>query len=213
MILKNSILFLCFFCGLTWTADAQKMNDVFNEDVPIAWLGLDFTGAKLIGDREKYGSSSDVKFLVKAWNDLIDAEKNKYNVARATKKKAAEYHSEVARNHNEEIDISELLSNNREDHLHLKEEDIRAIVRTYDFQGLTGIGLMFNIESFSKLEGKAAIWVTFIDLASKEVIFADRVISPPGGNGLRNYWGGSISATMDKMAGKQMELWRKQYAR
>jgi len=208
---KKLIVLFYMLSILSAPGFAQTINEIFDKNVPITWLGLDFSGAKFLGDREKYGSSSDVKFLIKSWNDVIEREKDKYNVARATKKTKAEYRADVTGVHNEELDISEMLSNNPGESFHLKAEDISTIVNSYDFQGLAGIGLMFNVESFNKFEQQAAIWVTFINLNSKEVLFTDRMLASPGGAGMRNYWARAVLETLEKMEKKQMEVWRKKY--
>jgi hypothetical protein len=186
----------------------QSLEKILDKDVPVIWVGLDFSNAKLIGDREKYGSLSDIQYLIKAWNDLIETEKERYNVARFTRKKTAEYHAEIARKRNDELDVSVLLSNVKEDNAHLKQDDIETIVHSYDFEALTGLGLMFNVESLSELHHQAAIWTTFIDLSSKEIIATERFITGPSGNGMRNYWGRSFLEAMEKLE-RQIELWRK----
>jgi hypothetical protein len=209
---KRMFVLSCLLMSVATLGNAQTINDIFNKDVPITWLGIDFTGAKFLGDRERFGSSSDVKFLIKSWNDMVEREHEKYNAARATHKLKAELHIEVTRNHNEDLDISDMLSTNPSDYVHLKDEDVVAIVNSYDFSGLSGIGLMFVVESFNKYEPQASIWVTFINLGTKEVLLTDRILAPPGGASLRNYWGGSIHVVMEKMEKKQMEVWQKKYA-
>jgi hypothetical protein len=215
MKIQKQIFSLCvlfIFVGINTSVAQASKADIFDASVPITWLGVDFSGAKLIGDREKYGSSSDVKFLIKSWNDLLEREYNKYNVGAALRKSKVDLKMDVTRSHNEELDISEALSNNASDYLHLKEEDIAAIIKDYDFQGLTGLGVMFNVESLNKLEQKAAVWVTFIDLNSKQVLLTERMIERAGGAGLRNYWARSFFDVIDVMRAKQFEAWRKKHA-
>lgn len=204
-------LFIICMVLATASVFGQSLEKILDKDIPVIWVGLDFSNAKLIGDREKYGSLSDIQYLIKSWNDLIETEKDRYNVARFTRKKTAEYHTEITRKHNDELEISTLLSNVKEDHDRLKQEDITAIVRSYNFEALTGLGLMFTVESLSELHHQAAIWATFIDLSTKEVLVTERIISGPGGAGLRNYWGRSFLETMEKME-RQVEVWRKKGA-
>jgi hypothetical protein len=102
-----------------------------------------------------------------------------------------------------------MLTNNPSDYLHLKEEDVAAIIKGYDFQGLDGLGVMFNVESLNKLDQKAAIWVTFIDLKTKDVLLTERMIERAGGAGLRNYWARSFFDVIDRIKAKQFEAWRK----
>src|ERR1044072_1931455 len=60
------ILFVCFVSSL----HAQDKSDVFNKSTKITWLGLDFSGAKFLGDRERLGSESDIRHLIEGWNEL-----------------------------------------------------------------------------------------------------------------------------------------------
>jgi hypothetical protein len=192
-----------------FTGFAQTVNDVFDKNVPVTWFGLDFTGAKFLGDREKMGSTSDVKFLIKSWNDLIEREKPNFDIQKAFSKTKVDYKIEVARNHNEELEITDILTNDQSEYLHLKPEDIETIVKSYDFTGSSGLGLMFNVESFNKLKEEAAVWVTFINIDTKEVILTDRMVEPPKGAGLRNYWAGSIKLMLEIIKKKQMDAWKK----
>lgn len=204
----KNILALCILMASSLSGFGQSLEKILDKELPITWVGLDFSEAKLLGDREKYGSLSDVQYLIKAWNDLIEKEKDRYNVARFTRRKTAEYHADIARLHNDQLEVSQMLSNAKEENVHLKQEDITTIVNTYDFGGLTGLGLMFNVESLSEFHHEAAIWATFIDLSTKEIIVTQRFTGGPNGVGLRNYWARSFLEVMEKLE-RQIEVWRK----
>lgn len=192
---------------------AQEMQDIFVKDTKITWLGLDFTSAKLIGDRERYGSTSDVQHLIAAWNELLINEKDKFDVAQAIDKIRTEVDIQLTTEHNATLDVTELLSNDVKDHFRFKANDIMAIVSDYDFKGKSGIGLMFIVESFSKPNGEAAIWVTFINMNNKDVFFSERVTANPSGFGMRNFWAGAVYGVIKKIEKKEFEMWRKKYYR
>jgi hypothetical protein len=78
---------------------------------------------------------------------------------------------------------------------------------------MSGLGVMFNVESFSKADEEGSVWVTFINLGTKEVFFSERVTGKPGGFGMRNFWGGAIYSMMKNMQKKEFEMWRKKYYR
>lgn len=204
------IVVMTLFCA---TLHAQDMQDIFDRKTPVTWLGLDFSGARLIGDRQRLGSISDVQHLIEAWNDLMVKEAEKYDVAIAIDKIKAENAIEITKEHNAGLDVSEMFSNELKDHFHLRPDDIVAIVADYDFKGKTGLGVMFNVESFSKLNDEAALWVTFINMGTKEVFFSERVTGEPGGAGLRNYWANAVYNIMKSMRKKEFEMWRKKYYR
>lgn len=183
------------------------------KDIPVTWLGLDFTSAKLIGDRERLGSESDVRHLLDAWNDLILAEQDKFDVAKAIGRAKVENVIDVTKEHNAELDVMGMFSDNERDYLHIKVSDVEEIIAGYDFKDLSGIGLMFNVESFNKINVEGSVWVTFINLGTKEVLFTERLVAPPSGMGMRNYWAGCLYEIITKIRKKEFEMWRKKHYR
>jgi hypothetical protein len=196
-----SLLF--FFPGL-----GQQKSDVFNTSTDVTWLGIDFSGAKLIGDRERLGSESDIRHLLDAINELLVKEADKYNVAAAIQKKQVQNRIDIANEHNAELDVMAMLSNEESDHVHLKQMDVEDIISSYDFKGLSGVGLIFNVESFNKLMEEGSFWVTFVNMDTKDVLFTERVVAPPTGFGMRNFWAGSINGVIAKIKKKEFENWR-----
>lgn len=211
MQISKVVLFGMLFA--TSVAVAQTKSDVFVKEVPVTWLGLDFTSTKLIGDRERYGSVSDVLHLMEAWNQLILAEPDKFDIARAIGRIKVENVVEVTKEHNAELDVPAMFSDNEKDYLHIKMSDVEEIIAAYDFKDLNGIGLMFNVESFNKINVEGSIWITFINLGTKEVLFTERMVAPPTGMGMRNYWAGCIYEILTKIRKKEFEMWRKKHYR
>ena len=202
---------VCSAIGLS--CSAQSKSDVFNTDIPVTWLGLDFTANKFIGDRERFGSESDARHLIDSWNDLMLKEADKYDVARAIGRRSVENRVEVTDDNNAQLDVMLMFSDEERDYLHLKVSDIEGIVAGYDLKGLSGLGLMFNVESFNKINQEGSIWITFINLSTHEVIFSERLTAPPGGAGMRNYWAGCIREILIKIQKKEFEMWRKKHYR
>lgn len=206
--MKHKIV-LFIFLFITSFASAQSRSDIFNPEVPVTWLGIDFTQAKFIGDRERLGSQSDVRHLMQALNELVISEADKYDIAKAIGRKKVENAIDVTVDHNAELEVNEMHSTEAKDRIRLKRSDIEEIVSTYDFKGKSGLGLMFNIETFSKTDEEGSIFVTFINMDSKEVLFTERLTSKPGGFGLRNFWGRSIYGVIEAMKKSQFDMWRK----
>jgi hypothetical protein len=192
---------------------AQTKSDVFDEKIPITWLGLDFTETKFLGDRERFGSESDVRHLLDAWNELILDESDKYNISRTVRRANVENEVQITNENNAQLDVLSMFSNEERDYLHLKTADIEELIFNYNFQGLTGIGLMFNVESFNKINQEGSVWITFINMGSREVLFTERMVAPPGGAGMRNYWAGCIREILIKIQKKEFEMWRKKHFR
>ena len=211
MKISKVVLFVILLA--TSQSIAQTKSDVFVKEVPVTWLGLDFTATKLIGDRERLGSESDVRRLLDAWNDLILAESDKFDIAKTIGRVKVENAIEVTKEHTLDLDVMAMFSNEEKDYLHTKVSDVEEIIAGYDFKDHSGIGLMFNVESFNKVNVEGSVWVTFINMGTKEVLFTERMVAPPSGGGLRNYWAGCINEILIKIRKKEFEMWRKKHYR
>jgi hypothetical protein len=211
--MKTKMSILLSSLLLASSAIAQTKSDVFKKDVTVTWLGLDFTSAKLIGDRERFGSESDVRHLIDAWNQLILNEPDKFDIAKTIDRIKVENAVEVTNEHNAELDVMSMFSNDEKDYLHIKPSDVEEIIFGFDFKDLSGVGLMFNVESFNKINEEGSIWITFINLGTKEVLFTERMVAPPKGFGMRNFWGGCIYTILTKIQKKEFEMWRKKHYR
>ena len=205
-------LFILMLISSSLVAQTTR-SDVFVNTNKVTWLGLDFTEAKFLGDRERYGSESDMRKLLEAWNNFFIIEADKYNIAACIDRPKVEKEISVTLDHNGELDVLAMYSDSERDYLHLSRDGVSEIVSSYDFKGLSGIGLMFNIESFSKINVEGSMWITFIDLESKEVLFTERMFAPPAGFGVKNYWAGSIYKVMEKIKKTEFEMWRKKFYR
>src|SRR5579872_5288122 len=170
MKIRESLIILFFLC-LAQSLLAQRARDVFNPGLPITWLGLDFSQSRFIGDHGKFKSVYNTQNLFSALNDLMLFEKEKYDVGKMLGKQQVIFKLNITRGHNARLDVASLLADSTGSHHHLKQADIEAIVRGYDFERNRGVGLMFNIESFNKTVSEALIWVTFINMTTNEILF------------------------------------------
>jgi hypothetical protein len=209
MKLKSIVFMLSIM--LTLRVFGQDKADVFNPSTEITWLGLDFSGAKFIGDRERLGSESDIRHLIDAINELMINEADKYNVAAAIQRTTVDNEIDVTMEHNAELDVLAMISADGKDHIHLNRSLVEEIISSYDFKGKSGIGLIFNVESFNKLLEEGSFWITFVNMGSKEVLFTERVTAPPSGFGMRNFWAGSVNGVLAKIKKKEFENWRKKH--
>jgi hypothetical protein len=210
---KKTLLIFSLLVAASGLASGQTKSDVFNKDTEITWLGLDFSNAKLLGDREKYGSESDVKHLMTAWNELILNEPEKFNVAKAVGRSKVTNAIDVVNDRNSEVDAQAIFTDEQKDYLHIKPSDVDGIISGFDFKGKTGIGLVFIVETFSKPNVEGSMYVTFVNMGTKEVLFTERLAAEPKGFGMRNYWAGTVFGVLTKMQKKEFDNWRKKYYR
>jgi hypothetical protein len=175
---------------------AQTKADIFDEKNPITWLGVDYSFTKFIGSPTKgvvsnNGTVSNDEFkdvFVLQWNYLFIDEAKKYDVAKAVHRPSVKYAVDVAIKANKALTKKDFFSASPTDFKLINEAAIADAVKKYDFQNNEGIGLMFFAEGMSKGADSMGIWVTFVDMKSKTVLFTSYETAKPGGFGFRNYW-------------------------
>jgi hypothetical protein len=201
-------IFALLFCAVLPTL-AQGKKDIFDPKVPITWLGIDFTGAKIIGDRERLATQSDLVKLMEGLNDLMKAEAEKYNVGAALDRKEVEMDLEVTKEHNAALDPNEMFSEEASDHLKLTPAGVEEIIQGYDFKDHHGLGVMYNVGSFNKNEDQAVLYFTIVNMDTREVLLSERYIQKPAGFSRRNYWARTIYDSMDRINKKDFSAWKK----
>jgi hypothetical protein len=209
--MKTTFSVILLFCFVI-VSQAQTKKDIFDPKVPVTWLGIDFSGAKFIGDRERLATQSDAMKLMTDLNNLMKAEADKYNVGRALNRKDVVMDIDVTREHNAALEINDVFSEKSSDHLALTPAGVEAIVETYDFKDHTGLGVMFNVGSFNKNEEEGVLYFTVVNMETKEVLLSERYVQKPGGFSIRNYWARTIYDTIDRIDSKDYNAWKKKYS-
>jgi hypothetical protein len=171
---------------------AQSKADIFEGKTPITWLGLDYTQAKYIPEssessQDQVITTETIRSYISAWNYLFMTEPRKFNVARTTHRAYVDNALGVTEKANNAIN-KDLVSKNHADFKTLTEESIAELVKNYDYQGKTGIGMLFFIEGMDKETKTEGAWVTFVDMNSKTVLYTTYLTGKTGGMGFRNNW-------------------------
>ena len=172
---------------------AQTKDDILNGEGEITWLGMDFTNAKFIGSATQFKDAGEVtnaefrdKFIP-GWNQLFVNEEKKYDVAKMVHRMEIKHGMEVTEKANSAIK-KDFFSNNPDEYMTLDAGKVESIVKGYNFQGKTGIGLIFFIEGMSKAKDQASAWVAYVDMKSKKVLMSHHATGKSGGFGFKNYW-------------------------
>lgn len=73
---------------------------------------------------------------------------------------------------------------------HLSEQDLAQAVKSYKMENKSGLGVVFIVDRFLKLDKKGigAVYVVFFDIASRQVLSSERLVNKATGYGFRNYW-------------------------
>ncbi|MBC7861348.1 MAG: hypothetical protein IAF38_00155 [Bacteroidia bacterium] len=187
---------------------ATTIQSIFQEN--IIWYGLDFSAARFCNfaetpDKLKTG-------LIPAWNFLIPNEPAKFNISSIFRKRNVIFDLGPVAQINAGINETQMLSFNPCSFSNPQEVIISAVKNYGPGQVASGLGLVFIVESFDKGRQVAAVYITFFDIASKQVILAEKVEGRPKGFGLRNYWAGAIFDIMKIVGINVYNSWINRYA-
>jgi hypothetical protein len=111
------------------------------------------------------------------------------------------------------VNAENIKSTNTADFARLKESDITALVKGFDFEKQKGVGILFVMEGMSKANKAASVWVTLIDMKSKKVLMTERMEPKvAGGFSFRNYWASSIRILLETIDKKKYKEWKEKYS-
>lgn len=185
---------------------SKGLKDVVNAN-EIHWFGVDFTNAKMIGSTGF--THPDIicnRYIKEKWNTYVFNEKDKYDIGKFLKGKEVIPHLDFILERNSVVSTDYLIINKD---YQIEHSDIKNTIREYNTQE-RGIGLVFIVESFNKLEEKSNIWVTFFDTATNEIIYTQEYEVKPGGFGVLNYWLRGVYNTCKELK-KDYRKWHREY--
>jgi hypothetical protein len=184
-------------------------RDILNSS-KITFLGIDLTETLFVGGYEEWKSEDELKRLNPQWNQLMVSEADKYNLRRALRNNNIDYQVGICIDHNDNVNFKEKITFT-DPGKPLTSEQIQNIMSSYDFKDLTGLGMMFVIESFNKNKEEGTMALTFVNLNNKEIIYEERLSGPSAGFGLRNHWARSILEAIIQIDKKRYKTWEKTF--
>jgi len=216
--MKNLFLMLIFVSVCSFMTAQNTANDLFNTD-EIVWFGLDFSKAKFIGHFDQAAgaapaTSGDIKHnYVAAWNNLIPSEPKRYDIGKTFRKSIVSFDLGPVTVSNRTMDEGTMMSYND-----YSFENAAAVVENIvsgysNISKKEGIGVVFIIEYFNRTNQQTSAYVTFFDIASKDILFTERMTGKPRGIGLRNYWAGSIHNILTQIDKNAYRSWQRAYGK
>jgi hypothetical protein len=178
-----------FFLALNFTF--FMLSSLFAQDSykkEVAWMGLDFTEAKLLTSADFTDPVAIKSNLFVSWNDIILKESSKFDVAGFFGIKSLSYDLETVKERNQSIDPDKLVVDNSPDKFEIQK--VETIISQYPKS--TGIGLVFIVESFNKPTATGTFWATFFNRETLEIISTKKLQGEPSGVSIRNFWANSI---------------------
>lgn len=194
----------------TGTRPAQHYYnyDFFDRKVPLVFLGIDYSYAKLNGE-----DFVNPKGLFNELNEILVKEKGKYDMNGAVRRSNLPYQFGIIDKRNEAIDEKTVFENINDV---ISFNDIQNIVDEYDMASTgvnDGLALVLICDNMSKPRADAAYYYVVFDVASKKVVISDRLIGRAGGSGLRNYWAKGIYNTIVMLRDRKYGQWKLMFRR
>ena len=90
------------------------------------------------------------------------------------------------------------------DESYLSPADVAKRVTTYDLTAKEGLGLTFIADQLNKPTESGCYWVTFYDIASRDVLSTSRRCAPARGFGFRNYWFRTVKTLVSDLRKKDL---------
>jgi len=208
MLKKTSLSLLLIALISIQQLSAQTLKAFFNSpEVPVTFLGVDFTQAKLYNDAGANVQLIQSRYYPQINQLIIDEQKKRYDIPDAFNKTAVTNDISLALDKNSKIDPEKILEVKQEQE-RLKKANIERIVKGYDFSGKKGLGMIIIMENMNKLSKDASMFFTIVDMGSKKVLFAEKVRGEASGIGFRNYWAKTISNAIIDIKKSKYKEWK-----
>ena len=197
---------------------SQTLKDFFsNRSTQLTYLGIDYTknlfyknpGANPTDIRDKYYTGM---------NDLVVKEQfdKSYDIGAAFgRNNTINIDLSAVTANNNKIDVGKIVSSRKSDFERLTETDIKNSVEALPLEGKEGIGLVFIMEGMKKVGGKGygSVWITLIDMKTKEVLITERIVREAEGLSFRNYWVSIIRKAIIEIDWSKYKEWKRKHTR
>lgn len=167
----------------------QTKNPV-QDDNELVWCGIDYTLVKFIGSSDQFNDIPKIQsYYFRAWNEIILAEKDKYDLNKAFSVSTVNYNMESTIERSEARDMTGIV---QFDAYSIDEDQVKSVVRLNTDPSLNKVGAMFVMETLNKPAQVSTMWLAVFNIASGEILYMRRYSGEVGGFGFRNYYARSL---------------------
>jgi len=211
-IIRKGLVLAILIISMNNFGFSQSRQDIFiRTGAKIVWMGLDFTQVRMVGPLGTVDKDELLPLFDKI-NMIVISERTKYNFKAALRKDEIPYNLEIVSKLNSEIDPGKAIAYASNDEGgRLNEESISVLVKQYRIENAEGIGLVFFMETLDKVKEKGTMWVTFFNLADRNVLFTERMSGVAGGITFRNHWSRPVFEVIDQIRNTKYTEWRFRY--
>ncbi len=159
-------------------------------DPNIVYYGLDFTYSKLTNAKKIGGGIMFVEKQIPVINKLINREfLPTRHLKRWLGKKTMTFSNDIYQNY-VKMDIDNYVV---ADNYCLSFQDVEKIVKSYVLRKTEGVGMVINLANLNKPNELASLFVTFFDIATREVIYSVELTGRASGAGWGKHYAVAIN--------------------
>jgi hypothetical protein len=161
----------------------EKAGEVFFRQ-DIVFYGYDFSYVKL-SNKSKMGQSSKlINQYFNEWNTELNKRLGYDNLRKWMHKKSmipgnSVFQNYLQRDMNNFVDLGNFC---------ISYEDLQKVVKSYELNETSGIGMVINLVNFNKAREYSMAWVTFFDIKTREIMYAVLTTGQAGGGGMVGHW-------------------------
>ena len=182
----TSVVMLGLACaGMVRAADAPVSND--ND---LVWCGLDYSLVKMIGTTDFLQPERIFPEAFDQWNILFMTEMlpQLEKMAPSVKSDLKPVTARNAKASAKQIQREDGTRDEMVTPTHITDADIAKAVKSYSLKYDKGTGLVFIIDRMVKAQETECLYIVFFDISSRKVLHSERLVTPAGGMGFRNFW-------------------------
>lgn len=206
--MKHLIILLLLSASSLPCLAQRTMTDYVNKTCDIVWLGLDFTRMKFVASPWKDSSEKIKNETIPAWNEQL-GESGRFNWNKAFQNDDLIIDYGPVSKANATIDETQFHTLTP----HTINKDVLAeTVKALDMGDRNdGIGVVIVIEAFDNNAVTGYGYITFFDIATREVLHKQSVSGKAFGVTLYTYWAKAILGMRDIVASRVLRDVQKKF--
>lgn len=178
------------FAGLVVSISGMSVAAQDTSPETLIWCGLDYSRAKMIGTKDFQEPGNIFPGMLEAWNGLFMKEMlpKLERMAPGLRTDISAVQGSNAKQTADCIVREDGTADEMVKPTHITVEDITVSVKGYELKYKQGLGLVFIMDRLVKGQQTGCLYVVFFDIASRKVVYSERLCDKAGGTGFRNYW-------------------------
>jgi len=167
----------------------NRGNEIFYRQ-DIIFYGFDLTYLKL-SNKNKIGDGIIlVPKYYEAWNDMLTKDMLPIKKISSWMNKPTLFVGNSVFPNYHEMEIQNFVTSVN---YCISFEDLKKVVADYVLREKEGVGMVVNVVNFNKEREYSLIYVTFFDIATREIMFAVEASGKAGGSGMTKHWAEGVS--------------------